>query len=159
VAQAEAEFVAIGPSVTSCEFTSPDVDALWKKALDELGDMTADFARRAERIRLTEPNRLVASFQAAYSLHKEYCERPDRRAKLEAALTKAIGRPVRLDLELVPGDTQVDSRPVPVQTNRQRMQERQRVPLVRHAIEMFDGEVLRIDEPRPGELKAREDRP
>jgi DNA polymerase-3 subunit gamma/tau len=135
---------------TPIDLEPPVLAEVWKQALEQLGDMTADFARQAESVQLTAPNRLVAKFRAACSLHKEYCERPDRRTKLESALAKAIGRTVRLDLELLPADLAVESRPVPVQTNRQRMQERQRQPLVRQAIEMFDGEVLRVDEPRPG---------
>jgi DNA polymerase-3 subunit gamma/tau len=135
-------------SAPAASMASPSGDVLWQQALAELADMTADFARQADRIEFIEPNRLVARFRSGYILHKEYCERPERRVRLEAALTKVAGRPVRLDLELLPGGPHPDTTPVPAPTNRQRMQERQRQPLVRQAIEMFDGEVLRIDEPR-----------
>ncbi len=144
------ESASLAAGMNAPELSAARVEASWKEALAELGDMTADFARQADSIQFTGPNRLVASFRAGYTLHKEYCERPERRTKLEAALAKAIGRPVRLDLELLPGDSQTEQRPAPVQTNRQRMQERQRQPLVRQTIEMFDGEVLRVDEPRAG---------
>lgn len=145
--------VAVEAAVTS-ELTAETVDSIWKEALADLGDMTADFARHAERIQLSGPNHLVASFRAGYTLHKEYCERPERRIKLEAALAKVAGRTVRLDLELLPGDARSEPRPAAVQTNRQRFQERQRQPLVRQAIEMFDGEVVRIDEPRAVEERG-----
>jgi DNA polymerase-3 subunit gamma/tau len=132
------------------ELDAESVHAIWKEALATLGDMTADFARHAGHVQLAGPNRLVASFPAGYTLHKEYCERPERRSKLESALAKAAGRTIRLELELLPSDARVEPNLPPVQTNRQRMQERQRQPLVRQAIEWFDGEVVRVDEPRSG---------
>ena len=95
------------------------------------------------------PNRLVACFRAGYTQNKEYCERPERRSKLESALSQVSGRTIRLDLELISGDAPAAPKAAPVQTNLQRMQERRRHPLVRQAIEMFDGEVIRVDEPRP----------
>lgn len=145
-----------GPSTVNAadestgDLSAEDAEAIWREALNSLGDMTADFARRAVRVQPSGPNRLVARFSADYNLHKEHCERPERRTKLEAALAKAAGRTIRLDLELVSNATQAEPRLVPVQTHRQRMQERQRHPLVRRAIEMFDAEVLRVDEPRVG---------
>ena len=144
----------VGDIAVQNELTAETVDSIWKEALADLGDMTADFARHAESIQLSGPDHLVASFRAGYTLHKEYCERPERRIKLEAALAKVAGRRIRLDLELLPGDARLEPRPPAVQTNRQRFQERQRQPLVRQAIEMFDGEVTRIDEPRVAEERG-----
>jgi DNA polymerase-3 subunit gamma/tau len=132
----------------AADLTAETVDSIWKEALAELGDMTADFARHAEQLVLAEKDRLVAHFRAGYSLHKEYCERPERRSKLEEALSRVAGRPIRLDVALLPADASSAGRPAPVPSARQRLREREQHPLVRRAMELFDAEVVRIDEPR-----------
>lgn len=135
---------------TSRDLSPESIDILWKEALATLGDMTADFARYAERVVSNGPDRLVASFRAAYILHKESCERPERRSKLEQALSQVAGRPMRLDFELQDAGSAEEAKPQPVQSTRQRWREKEKHPLVRRAIEMFDAEVVRIDEPRTG---------
>ena len=134
--------------VSSSDLTPEMIEIVWKEALASLGDMTADFARHAERVVVTGPNRVVASFGAGYILHKESCERPERRAKLEAALSQAAGRNIRIDFELLSGSSEQDAKPQPVLSTRQRWREREKHPLVRRAIEMFDAEVVRVEEPR-----------
>jgi len=140
--------------VLPTDLSPPQVDALWKEALASLGDMTAEFARLADSVTVAGPNRLVARFRAEYTLNKESCERPEKKARLESALSQAAGRTIRLDLEVVAGTSAVEPRPIPVLTRGQQMKETQRHPLVRKAIEMFDGDVLRTDSPR----KSAEDR-
>ena len=54
--------------------------------------MTADFAGRAERIAISGPNRLVVSFRKAYTQAQQYCERPERRQKLEQTFSRIAGR-------------------------------------------------------------------
>jgi DNA polymerase-3 subunit gamma/tau len=130
--------------------TAESVAMIWKEALASLGDMTADFARHAERVVLAAPNRVVASFGAGHILHKESCERPERRAKLEAAMSQLAGRTIRVDFELSSGSESPDAKPQPIVSTRQRWREREKHPLVRRAIEMFDAEVVRVEEPRVG---------
>jgi hypothetical protein len=61
--------------------------------------MISEHARRADRVAISAPNELVVSFSQQYNFHKEYCERPDRRARLEAALHQVTGQPVRVRFE------------------------------------------------------------
>lgn len=126
------------------------ISAMWKEALATMGDMTSDFARHAERVTCVGANRLVASFGPGYILHKESCERPDRRTRLENALSQVSGRLWRVDFEILPGELPPEARPQPVLSARQKLREKEKNALVKRAIEMFDAEVVRVEEPRGG---------
>jgi len=111
--------------------------------------MTADFAARAERIAISGPNRLVVSFRKAYTQAQQYCERPERRQKLEQTLSKIAGRNIRLDFATLPEDSHAAAsvdRPAakPPVNRRQRQQELLRNPLIRKAAELFDTEIIAV---------------
>jgi DNA polymerase-3 subunit gamma/tau len=118
---------------------------LWSQAIATLGDMTEVFARKAERVAISGPNRLAVFFRKAYTQALQYCERPDKRLKIEQTLSRLAGRPIRVDLVLLPeseDDEGASSKPPAPVNRRQQELEALRNPLVRAAIELFDGEVL-----------------
>lgn len=107
--------------------------------------MTEGFARKGERVAISGPNRLVVSFRKAYTQALQYCERPEKRLKIEQTLSRLAGRPMRVEFVLLPdsgGDEEAASKPPAPVNRRQRELEALRNPLVRTAIELFDGEVL-----------------
>jgi DNA polymerase III subunit gamma/tau len=118
------------------------------QTLAEIGDMTADFGRRAEATAISGPNRLVVSFRKAYNQAQQYCERPERRQKLEETFSRLVGRRFRIDFATLPDDPQTTSAEptVPKQpvNRRQRQQELMRHPLVRRAAELFDTEIVAV---------------
>jgi DNA polymerase-3 subunit gamma/tau len=121
--------------------------SLWKQTLAEIGDMTADFAARAECVATSGPNLLVVSFRKAYTQALQYCERPDKRQKLEQTFSRIAGRNIRLDFATLPDLPAAASsveRPVaqPTTSRRQRQQELMRHPLIRKAAELFDTEIV-----------------
>lgn len=109
--------------------------------------MTRDFAAFASAVAISAPNRLVATFKEAYTLQKESCERTDRKVRIEEALSQVAGRPMRLDFVVASGGDRPEPR-APQKSRAQRMRETERHPRVAQAMELFDAEVLRIDEPR-----------
>jgi DNA polymerase-3 subunit gamma/tau len=126
----------------------------WKQTLGELGDMTADFASKAENVAISAPNRLVVRFRKAYTSAIQFCERPESRQKLEQTLSRITGRQIRIDIAVLPeavgaaAGTEVAPARRPV-NRRQREQEVQRHPLIRKATELFDTEIVTIlDAPR-----------
>jgi DNA polymerase III subunit gamma/tau len=123
--------------------------AAWKQTLGELGDMTADFASKAENVAISAPNRLVVRFRKAYTSAIQFCERPESRHKLEQTLSRITGRTIRIDIVVLPDSAE----PPPgtevaparrVVNRRQREQEVQRHPLIRKASELFDTEIVTI---------------
>jgi DNA polymerase-3 subunit gamma/tau len=127
----------------------------WRQMIAELGDMTGDCASKFDSIAISGPNHLVVRFAKAYNTAKEFCERPDKRSRLEQTLAQLAGRRLRLDFVLLEGDSQPQATtqvaPRPPASRRQRQAEVQRHPLVRAAMEMFDGEVVQVIDPPPKE--------
>jgi len=114
--------------------------------------MTADFAARAERVAISAPNRLVVSFRKAYTQAQQYCERPERRQKLEQTFSRLAGRNIRIDFATLPDestDAATSDRPAqkPPVNRRQRQQELMRHPLIRRAAELFDTEIIGVLDP------------
>ncbi len=126
--------------------TAESADRVWKQVLQELGDMTADLASYYDHVAISAPDSLVVHFRKGYTLQKESCERPDRKAQLEHALARIVGRRVRIDIVTMP--EQGPAAVVPAPTLFQLMREKESHPLVRQAVELFDAEVIRVDLPR-----------
>jgi DNA polymerase-3 subunit gamma/tau len=147
------------PSPTVAHVTTADLDhpaavAVWKQTLAEIGDMTANFAARAERVAISGPNRLVVSFRKDYTQAQQYCERPEGRQKLEQAFSRIAGRTIRIDFATLPDEqssvSEVDRPAIPAPVNRrQKQQELMRHPLIRKAAELFDTEIVTVLDPPP----------
>jgi DNA polymerase-3 subunit gamma/tau len=149
--------LATVPAESAPEFDHPAALAAWKQTLAEIGDMTADFAARAERLAISGPNRLVVSFRKAYTQAQQYCERPERRQKLEQTLSRIAGRNVRIDFAMLPDEqsavSEADRQATkPPLNRRQKQQELLRHPLIRKAAELFDTEIIAVlDAPTAGD--------
>ena len=119
--------------------------------------MTADFAGRAERVAISGPNRLVVRFGKAYTQALQYCERPEKRQRLEQTLSRIAGRNLRIDFALLPDEPSSAaaeaSKPAarPATSVRQRRQELNRHPLIRKASELFDTEITLVLDPPAAE--------
>jgi hypothetical protein len=110
--------------------------------------MIAHFAGDSQSVVMSGPNQLVVSLRLAYN--KERCERPEVKRKLEQALSRVAGRDIRIEFAIVPGVADVVSadRPQPAQSRLQKLRELEKHPLVRETLELFDCEVVRVDEKR-----------
>ncbi|MFM8251166.1 MAG: DNA polymerase III subunit gamma/tau [Planctomycetota bacterium] len=139
--------------------SSPVLEAsrLWNQALDQLEDMTADYARAAQRVRWLDADRLIVTFSSERGLQKQSCERPDRRQKLEVSLQGIAGRPVRVEFELLAATAPPPGPRKPAAANRvQRMRELERNPFVSQAKAIFEAEIVDIAEPRVVEPRNAE---
>ncbi|MFO0870041.1 MAG: DNA polymerase III subunit gamma/tau [Pirellulales bacterium] len=121
---------------------------VWEAALDLLEDMTADFGRFAAGLAVPAPDRLVVSFRPEYTLQKQSCERPDRRSKIEQALARVVGRMVKVEFELLPGEAKGPERRAAPVSRVLRIREREKHPLVQQAKALFDAEIVDVVEPR-----------
>ncbi|MDA1050008.1 MAG: DNA polymerase III subunit gamma/tau [Planctomycetota bacterium] len=138
--------VANRPAV---EITSDSASSIWKQAIAQIEDMTADYAAFCDQVAISAPNRLVASFKASYTLQKESCEKPERKARIEQALQQVTGQRIQVDFEVRRDESSGSSRPQPRPPLRQRMRDFEKHPLVKQAIDMFEAEITRLEEPRP----------
>jgi len=155
------------PATAQRPLTAESAREIWDQTLADLGGVTADSASYCASVSpqasassnasaaISAPNTLVVSFPAKYTSHKSYCERPEQRARLEEALGAATGMPVKLEFRTLPDDSPSQAAGRPVVSPRQRMREASEHPMVRQAMELFDGEVIRVEEPRHGEGQQR----
>jgi hypothetical protein len=88
------------------------------------------------------------SFRAGYTLDKERCERPERKARIEKAISQVTGQKVRVDFEILTDSKSGPPVPKPVISKRQRMRQKEKEPLVKEAIELFEAEVTDLEERR-----------
>ena len=137
-----------GPAVSAnsqAPLTEDQIKPIWKAALESLNDMTADCAAHADGVAISGPNRLVVRFRGMYNSSKSYCERPERREMLEKAVSKAAGRPFRLDFLVLKDDQPHPSPPRPVVSRHQLKRKVVKHPMVEQAVELFEAEVLSVD--------------
>ncbi|MEO8494479.1 MAG: DNA polymerase III subunit gamma/tau [Planctomycetota bacterium] len=137
------------PDAPALQMTSESVTSIWQQAIAQIKDMTGDYAGFCDRVAISAPNRLVASFKASYTLQKESCEKPERKARIEEALQQVTGQRVHVDFEVRRDETVDAGRSQPRLSMQQRKREIEKHPLVKQAIEMFEAEITRLEEPRP----------
>lgn len=143
-----AEAAKPAKSVDVTRLTAAEVSGIWSQAIAQIEDISADFARQATSIAISGPNRLAVRFRKAYTHALQFCQRPDRKAKLERVLADLAGHDLTIDFELLPDEPESPVRPAPqpVQNRRQKMRAAEKHPLVRSAIELFDAEVVNVIE-------------
>jgi len=158
---------AFEPTTTTVQFAElaepPPLDrdsalAAWRQTLAELQDMTGDYGSKFDSVAISGPNRLVVRFRKDYTTAKEFCERPEKRTRLEQTLSRLTGQDIRIDFAVLVEEPQV-AVPQQVATRppvnrRQRQAEMQRHPLVRQAVEMFDAEIVTIVDPVVSEVEV-----
>ena len=136
-------------------WTPQEASAAWQQVIERIEDLTGDYARKAESIATSGPNRLVACYRKAYTHFKDQLERPERRQLLEKLLQEVVGRPIRVEFEIVPDAPQTAAaapKPAPTAARRrQRIKEVERNLLVQQAIAVFDAEILDVIDPPPSE--------
>ncbi len=137
------------PDLPLTPITAESVNSIWKQAIAKIEDMTADYAAACDQVAISAPNRLVASFKASYTLQKESCEKPERKARIEQALQQVTGQRIQVEFEVRREESVGPSRQAPRPNLRQRMRDFEKNPLVKQAIDMFEAEITRIEEPRP----------
>jgi DNA polymerase-3 subunit gamma/tau len=135
----------------SAALPKPDLTAIerhWQQALEEIGGMTSDFAGDFQSVAISGPNLLVVNLRLAYN--KQWCDRPEVKRKLEQMLSRLAGRELRIEFAVVPGGAAATGaeRPQPAQSRMKKMREIEKHPLIREIQDLFDCEVVRVDEKR-----------
>ncbi len=149
-AKPEAPVSEVAPPAEVTSLTVESASEVWRQVLAALSDITADYARLGQSVKLVAPDRLLVGFPKAYTSAKEICENPDQMTKLHNVLAHVTGRKVRLEFEVLSEDNSVaatSQRPRPTASSRrQRLREQEQHPMVSKAIELFGAELTGIEE-------------
>ncbi len=127
------------------EEKTPDPWDLWQEVCRRVRDRIGPYGEFATAAHWRTPNALVVEFPHGYTLQRERCERPAARSVLQETVSQLAGRPVQL--ELVQGGSVAEPQGAPSESPLEQRRRRERAPLVRRAMDLFDAEVTRIDEP------------
>ncbi|MEX0939446.1 MAG: DNA polymerase III subunit gamma/tau [Pirellulales bacterium] len=140
------------PALETISLSESTARPLWEQAvrlLNEQNELVAVQANLFVDVATSAPNNLVVSFAEKYTACKAFCEKPEQRAKLEQALTRLAGQPLRLRFTLVP-----DAAPEAATSAAPRPKSRRQLeadvagrPFVQRAMEIFDATGLRADRP------------
>lgn len=139
-------------AVPKPHFETPEdqsVKALWLRAIDQMEDMTGDFAREAVEVAQPELGKLRVTFASHQLLNRTQLEKPDRKAKLEQAMSKSFGRRMQVEFVSLAASPENNQPHVPTGVSRvQRMRALEQDPFVRRMKAIFEVEIIKIDEPR-----------
>jgi hypothetical protein len=128
--------------------TSQNARTLWDESLASIKGMTAMHAGRATSIAISGPNRLAIGFPASYTSSRSYCERPPQRQELEAALAAVVGETIRIEFREASESRSNNSESTTTQIPQAQLKKQVAThPLVKAAMEMFDGTVVAVDRP------------
>ncbi|MCH8924353.1 MAG: hypothetical protein IIA67_14535, partial [Planctomycetes bacterium] len=126
--------------------TPENVESIWSRALEQLSEMAAQQVRQCQNVAISAPNRLVVTFPAEYTFSKQQCERPEQAARLMRAVAQVTGTPVKIEFAVAEAamSEQPKAAPARAASQRELISERADHAMVRKAVEMFDGEIIRV---------------
>ncbi len=132
--------------------TESSVERLWHQAADQVEPMTATLARSVQSVELQGENRLRLVFPADSKMSMRRIDLPEHKNALAGAVARLSGQNVNLEFVAAP-PAAAEQKPAPRQTGKdriQRMREIEGNPLVQACVELFDAEIVKVDQPRPG---------
>lgn len=138
------------PTLPSGESLANNLPELWEQVLAQVGGMLAGDLRLAGMPAITGPNTLVLRFPLAYNKAQEYSQR--QAGKVEQTLQRLTGRPWTLRIEAAGGTKGAEpagtvSTPAPpAQPRVNPKEEAEKIPLVRRALDVLEGQIIRADE-------------
>ena len=122
---------------------------LWKQSVLSLSGMIREHALRAESVAISAPNRLAVFFRSRYNSCRLFCQQPDKVQELERAISALTGESVRIQFKM---DEDGDDSAAELATPPSRGEQIQQVlgrTFVRQAAELFQAEVIRVEQPTP----------
>lgn len=115
-----------------------DAASVYRQALAQLTDMTADMASNFEQIKWID-DKMVVTLVDAYNT--TMCSKPERKAKIETAVGSVAGRTIRIDF-LASKNQPAASKPAAPKLSRvQQIRKLQEHKFVKEAVDLFDCEI------------------
>ncbi|MBI3863549.1 MAG: DNA polymerase III subunit gamma/tau [Planctomycetia bacterium] len=129
---------------------------IWSQVLTFLSDMTRTNAKNVSRTAISGPNSLVLTFPKSYYLSKQYLERsPEQLSRVEKALERVVGRPIRVTLAVDESEAPARERQLEEPVTDPKTPDAGRDPLVQRALAVFGATVIKT-ETRSGQARSQE---
>ncbi|MFO0844344.1 MAG: DNA polymerase III subunit gamma/tau [Gemmataceae bacterium] len=131
------------------EVTAETWPIIWPKLVGLVGAMLSSELAKAGTPAITGPNSLVFRFPVAYNQAREFFQKPDRVAKVEDALRRALGRAYTVRFEEDTTAAPAADGPANGAGSRPRTtakEQAEKVPLVRRAVEVLGAAIQRVED-------------
>jgi DNA polymerase-3 subunit gamma/tau len=140
---------------------------VWPHILRGVGTLLASSLEKGGLPAIFAPNSLVLCFPTEYNQSRDYCQAPERIARVEEFLRKLTGKVWAFRVETVPGgapaptDAGADEGPSaqPPRPRRNSREEAEKEPLIKRAMDVLGAQLIRLEEgfgeasaPAPGRL-------
>jgi hypothetical protein len=136
----------VAASQVPAEVTSVNAKRIWDSGLAAVEGLLRENADLCESVSAAGGNRLVATFRAKYTSCRAFCER--QATSLEEALSAAAGGRVKLEFTTIADVPQpAANQPRRAAPQRQRVAELKEHAMVRRATELFDAQIVRVEDP------------
>jgi DNA polymerase-3 subunit gamma/tau len=136
---------ASAPALPFCPENAPEI---WNLVVAGTSGLAADNAKQAASVAISGPNRLAVSFRPGYTFSKEFCERPDQKARLEQILAGVTGKRIVLEFRMQEEKPAASQAPASARaaTPLQRLMQVSQHAMVQRAAELFGANAVRVDE-------------
>ena len=132
----------------------------WKRCMAAIDGMLADFAGMAQSVDPQGSDQWTIYFPPGSQKTKEYCEVPERKSDLLAAVERTMGRSIRLNFVVPPGPPlKVVEAVPPANMRAQRMRELAEHPMIKKISDLLGGEIIRVDAAAPAPVVPSTVRP
>ncbi len=141
-ARAEPTDTSPAPAAIKTPLTANNVEEKWKQVLNSLSGMVMDHAAEADQISVDDNGQLTISFSESF--HRDICERPANRARLEQTLEEVCGTKIGFTFRTHQRTDAAEKPVTRAPSKRQQQAEISTQPFVKRAMELFDGDPSRL---------------
>ncbi len=119
----------------------------WQSAVASIDGILADYAAMAQSVEPLGSDQWTVYFPPGSQKTREYCEVPERRGQLQQAVQRKLGRSIRIDFAVRPGQPPKPTETAVPQSNlrAQKLREVSEIPFIKKVIEVLGAEVVRVD--------------
>jgi DNA polymerase-3 subunit gamma/tau len=151
-AEGRTDCQSVPQQVAFSEATWPQ---FWPALVATLGNVLATHLSKAGTPAISGPNSLVFRFPAGYNQECDYCQTPERLARVQEALLRVTGKPWTVRLEKASSSSSPATAIVTeaskgtasaARPRRNVREEAEKVPLVKRAVEVLGASIQRVDE-------------
>ncbi len=132
---------AAPPAATLIDFETVDPMRLWKEATQATEGFVSEIAGDVHSV-IRTTNKLNVTFPS--SVGSSFCQRPERQAELERAVSALVGRSIRLEFNHEVREASPNRDRSTKTSMRDLVRKSHELPMVMKAIELFDAEVTRV---------------
>jgi DNA polymerase-3 subunit gamma/tau len=134
--------------------TEANWPVFWQELVPSVGGMLATNLAKSFPPAISGPNTLVFRFPASYNQARDFCQSPERLARLEEAVSRAAGSPWKVRIEADPSRGEAapaagggtNGHAPAARPRRTAKEDAEKTPLVKRALEVLGASITRVED-------------